>query len=615
MLLLTHKMISIRIFFKGFTFLLACGFFSIQNTSCWFESYFGEQSHSDSAQYQNLVIDTKNGLIRGKKVFLNKNYQEMDFDDDKSGIQYRLNAWLGIPYAEKPIGDLKFKRPLAIKNWQGIYNATEFPNSCLQLNDTSIVGHPGIEMWNAKNDLSEDCLYLNIWAPDPLPKNSNVLVWIHGGGFVYGSSSLDVYNPKVLAAEANLIIVTIQYRLTLFGFLYLDDNFAPGNQALFDQNLALKWIHENIGYFGGDNKKITIFGESCGSISVSLHLLSNFSNGLFQNAIMQSGASTAHWPVHSKSLALERNTKILKNIGCDENSQPQKLIECIKNMDPIKAIEKINEYFFSNERRSLVDSPFFPVIDGYFLEDEPLNLLIKGKFNQVPLLIGSNKNEGSIYVYFNTPDLGDLTNEPVIDYEKFKLYLRSLFDMYPNIKKSKTALDALEYRYTNWNDVNNSRINFENLDKAIGDIDFVCPIVNYANYFASHQSNVYMYFFEQVNSVSYWPSWLGAIHTDEIPFVFGEPLTELKNYSPKEKLLSKKMIKYWSNFAMYHNPNGNGSDLNIDDSYDLELWPKFTHNQSFLILNASEIKIDQNLRAEYCAFWYSLVPKLRLNDG
>ena len=603
-------MVFIRIYCTKFIIFLLCIFYNIQNSTCWFESFFGEPTYSN--QNQNLVIDTKNGLIRGKTINLNKNYQEINTENENDDIRYRLNAWLGIPYAEKPIGDLKFKKPLPIKNWQGTFNATEFPNSCIQLNDTSIVGHPGVEMWNAKNTLSEDCLYLNIWAPDPLPEKSHVLVWIHGGGFVSGSSSLDVYNPKVLAAETNLVIVTIQYRLSLFGLLYLDDENAPGNQGLFDQNLALKWIYDNIEYFGGDNKKITIFGESCGSISVSLHLLSNFSNGLFQSAIMQSGASTAHWPVHSKSLALERNTNILRNIGCDNNTNVQELIECVKNMDPIKALEKVNEYFFTNERRSLVDSPFFPVIDGNFLEDEPSNLLANGKFNQVPLLIGSNKNEGSIYAYFNIPDLGDLKNEPIIDYDKFKIYLRSLISMYPNIKNSKTSLDVLEYLYTNWNDVNNSRANFENLDKAFGDIDFVCPIVNYAKYYGIYQSNVYMYFFEQVSSASYWPSWLGAIHTDEIPFVFGEPLTGQKNYSPEEILLSKKMIKYWSNFAKYQNPNGNENDLNTDD---LELWPKFTNNQEFLVLNATEIKVDQNLRAEYCAFWYSLVPKLSLNDG
>lgn len=143
-----------------------------------------------------------------------------------------------------------------------------------------------------------------------------------------------------------MIVVTIQYRISIFGFLYMDHEEAPGNQGLLDQYLALKWVYNNIQFFGGDQSKITIFGESAGSVSVSLHLLSPLSANLFRNAIMESGTALADWALLSYEEAMERNSGILQHMGCNTTNITE-AVECARQVDPKTAIEKADEYFYS----------------------------------------------------------------------------------------------------------------------------------------------------------------------------------------------------------------------------------------------------------------------------
>lgn len=180
-------------------------------------------------------------------------------------------------------------------------------------------------------------------------------VWIYGGGFYYGSSTLNIYDPKIFVAETQLIVVSIQYRVSIFGFLYMNHENAPGNQGMLDQYLALKWIQNNIQYFGGDSTKITIFGESAGSVSVSLHLLSPLSSNLFHNAIMESGTALADWALLKDEDAIKRNSDILTSLGCTGTTL--EAIECAKKLDPKFAIEKSDEFFIQKQRMVLHSLP------------------------------------------------------------------------------------------------------------------------------------------------------------------------------------------------------------------------------------------------------------------
>ena len=218
------------------------------------ETFINDVSFSfspDAEENDPLIVTTDKGKVRGLTL------------NSPSGR--KVDAWLGIPYAQPPIGPLRFRHPRPVDKWQGIYNATKPPNSCVQIVDTVFGDFPGATMWNPNTELSEDCLYVNVVVPRPRPKNAVVMLWIFGGGFYSGTSTLDVYDHRTLAAEENVVIVSMQYRVASLGFLYLGTPDAPGNSGLFDQNLALRWVRDNIHRFGGDPNKICLFGESAGN--------------------------------------------------------------------------------------------------------------------------------------------------------------------------------------------------------------------------------------------------------------------------------------------------------------------------------------------------------------
>lgn len=224
-------------------------------------SFLPPNRPTDAEENDPLIVTTDKGKVRGLTL------------NSPSGR--KVDAWLGIPYAQPPVGALRFRHPRPVEKWQGIYNATKPPNTCVQIVDTVFGDFPGATMWNPNTELSEDCLYVNVVVPRPRPKNSVVMLWIFGGGFYSGTSTLDVYDHRTLAAEENVIIVSMQYRVASLGFMYLGTPDAPGNSGLFDQNLALRWVRDNIRRFGGDPNKICLFGESAGNFS-SKNMIESF---------------------------------------------------------------------------------------------------------------------------------------------------------------------------------------------------------------------------------------------------------------------------------------------------------------------------------------------------
>ncbi|KAG0430055.1 hypothetical protein HPB47_023052 [Ixodes persulcatus] len=219
-----------------------------------------------SGHATNVVRETKLGKVRGKLVRVDATMVE----------EYK-----GIPFAEPPIGDLRFKEPVPKKSWEGSWDATNGGTTCHQA--------PRRNGTTDSAELTEDCLHLNIWAPADAAK-SPVLVWIHGGGFAYGGSSLDYYDGQLLAASTRVLVVSMNYRVGILGFLNANSPEAQGNQGLLDQNLALKWIQEHIDVFGGDPAMVTVIGQSAGAMSIHAHILSPLSKGLFKRAVMLSGS-------------------------------------------------------------------------------------------------------------------------------------------------------------------------------------------------------------------------------------------------------------------------------------------------------------------------------------
>jgi len=237
-----------------------------------------------------LSLQTLNGKVKGECWNIDIHYSET------RTTTTQVLKWMSIPYAEAPINENRFKKPKPVKPWSTEIDGTIEPKYCLQISDESIENN------------SEDCLYLNIHVQADTYLNRNkelkpILVYIHGGSFVVGDGA--GYDASNIVAMKDIIVVTINYRLNALGFLGLEDTEATGNQALLDQTLALKWIHENAFTFGGDNSKVTINGQSAGAWSVGYLLFYNKSWGYFRNAIMQSGGPTG------KRI---KNLRILNNI-------------------------------------------------------------------------------------------------------------------------------------------------------------------------------------------------------------------------------------------------------------------------------------------------------------
>ena len=453
-----------------------------------------------------------------------------------------------------------------------------------------------------------------------------------------GSSTLKVYDPRVIVAETQVIFVSINYRVSIFGFLYMDHENAPGNQGLLDQNMALNWVYNNIQFFGGDNTKITIYGESAGSASVSLHLLSPLSAPLFKSAIMQSGSSLSEWATLKNSIALKRYSETLEFMGC--NGTTWEAIECARRIDPKTAIEKSDEYFYAKADQGIMQFPFLPVVDNYFLLEEPLTLLNRGTFKKCPIMLGVNKDEANWFYVYQFLEYKNLTVLPPLTYEAFKVFLTSLFHYYPQFPAtaSKSVIDAIIAKYSYWPNIHNVKKNIEMLDNAPADYHFICPALDLASTYSLNNLDVYFYHFTHRATNHLWPKWLGVLHADEIQFVFGEPLLNASTFNEEEKVFTRKILKYWSNFARYDNPNGKSDQLGnnspgslrlISDTMNtftlkqpIENWPKYEiifssqndTQRAYIVLDANKIEVDYNLRADYCSFWNSYIPNLMLNE-
>lgn len=194
-------------------------------------------------------------------------------------------------------------------------------------------------MWNANTEMSENCLYLNMWVPKHA-KNASVMVWLFGGGFWYGSPSLTLYDGRGLAAEGNVIVINPSYRLGAFGFLFLDDVEVPGNVGLLDQQLALRWIKENVAAFGGDPNKICLFGESAGAASIVAHMVAPSSAKLFNNGVLQSGSLDNPWAMDSPQKALNKSMQLVKSVGCDRRNITE-ISKCLRNITAETYIDKL----------------------------------------------------------------------------------------------------------------------------------------------------------------------------------------------------------------------------------------------------------------------------------
>ncbi len=459
-------------------------------------------------------------------------------------------VWKGIPYAKPPVGPLRFRAPERPDAWEGIRDASAFSPVAPQV-QREIMQFFGNDITN----MSEDCLYLNVWSPGADDKKRPVMVWIHGGAYLSGSGSSHWYNGASFAAQGDVVVVTINYRLGVLGFLHLgeiggEEYAVSGNCGILDQVAALQWVQENIAAFGGDPNNITIFGESAGAMSVGVLLGFPSAQGLFHKAILQSGAAAN---VHPSGKAAKFASRILDALQI-EPGELSKLEEM--------PVEKLLEASDAVPAMALA-----PVIDGVSLPKHPEEAIAEGSAKDITILIGTNKDEYNIFSVFD-PEWKNADEAKAA-----ALFEKTFGPLLPIISKQFAE---------------NVPLNLELFNKLVTRSIFTDPAQRLAELQDHQGARVYMYRFDWETPV--FGGALKATHALEIPFVFNTlntPHTEnFTGASPERQLAADQMHQAWISFARSGNPNTDA----------LPEWPRYdTNNRSTMIFNVkSEVVQDPN---------------------
>ncbi|XP_062965165.1 liver carboxylesterase 1 [Cynocephalus volans] len=527
------------------------------------------------------VVDTVHGKVLGKHVSL-------------EGFAQPVAVFLGIPFAKPPLGPLRFTPPQPAEPWSFVKNTTSYPPMCSQ--DT-LAGQVLSELFtNRKENIplkfSEDCLYLNIYTPADLTKKSRlpVMVWIHGGGLMVGGAS--TYDGLALSAHENVVVVTIQYRLGIWGFFSTGDEHSRGNWGHLDQLAALHWVQENIANFGGNPGSVTIFGESAGGESVSVLVLSPLAKNLFHRAISESGVALTSVLVRKNVNPLAK--QIAVTAGC-ETTTSAVMVHCLRQKTEDELLDvtlKMNFFALDLHGDPREVYSFMPtVIDGVLLPKTPEEIQAEKKFNTVPYIIGINKQEFGwllpMIMNFPFPE-GKLDQQTATSL---------LWKFYPIVNISEELTPVATEKYLGGTDDPVKKKDLF-LD-LLGDVVFGVPSVNVARSHRDAGAPTYMYEFQYRPSFSsaMKPKTVIADHGDELFSVFGAPFLK-EGASEEEIKLSKMVMKFWANFARNGNPNGEG----------LPHWPEYDQKEGYLQIGATT-QSAQKLKDKEVAFWTELLSR------
>lgn len=465
-----------------------------------------------------------------------------------------IGVFKGIPFAAPPVGENRWRGPQPVKAWSGVKVTDHFASGCMQ--DPAMMTFIG-----SKEGVSEDCLYLDIYTPaksagDKLP----VMVWIYGGGFGAGATSSPTYEGGGLA-KLGVVQVNISYRVGVFGFLAHPDlsresGTGSGNYGLLDQIAGLKWVQENITAFGGDPSNVTIFGESAGGISVSMLAASPAAMGLFQRAISESGGSFA--PPSSSG----GGGRGVPTLAAAEATGKQFL-------DKLGASTITEARALSAEEVRTAQGPgmgagFWPVADGHVIMGDQYLLYEQGRFNDTPILIGTNSDEGALFVRGDTA-VAALESMVRAGYGD---RADTILAAYPHATDQEATQAARD---------------------LARDSIFAWSTWVWARMQSTHGRNkAFVYYFDHRTPES--PN--GATHAAELGYVFRTLDVRGGNPRPEDTAVSELMSRYWTNFAKTGDPNGPG----------LPAWPVFDNSKQQVMVfddgaNAARIPNLKKLQA------------------
>ncbi len=435
-------------------------------------------------------------------------------------------AFLGVPYAKPPVGELRFLAPQPMAAWSGARDALAFGLSAPQ-------DPLSVPPFKAVVPESEDCLYLNVYAPALDNARRPVLFWIHGGGFSHGAGTQPSYNGGPLAVRGDVVVVTINYRLGALGYLYLGGHGGAGwgaaaNAGQLDQIAALRWVRDNIAAFGGDPEQVTIFGESAGAVAVATLLAMPDAQGLFGKAIAQSGTANR---LGNASGASAITTRYLQSLGI-EDADPQRLRKV--------SVEALL-------RAQGPRGPLSPVIEGRSLPERPLSAVRAGMARHIPLMVGTNRDEYKLYVPAQRPDIDD--NE----------LLRLVREQLPKEAADRAASVISVYRESRA--ARGLPHSHHDIADALTTASrFRIPATRLCEAQAAHQPRTFLYQFDWESPARRGA--LGACHGLEVPFVFGTVGTtgndRFTGVGPDADQLSRHMMDAWLAFAKHGEPSHPG---------------------------------------------------------
>lgn len=488
-------------------------------------------------------------------------------------------SFRGVPFAHSPVGPLRFALPQSIKE---PLNKTFNDNQEISCHQFTGFNDNETNAWSHYRNIpqGEDCLYLNIYAPGnriDVHKKKAVMVWIHGGAFLV-SGTFTHRNMSFVAAHNNVIVVTIAYRLGLFGFLQLP-GLVDGNLGLHDQVMALQWIQENIAFFGGDPNKITLFGESAGAISIGILMMYPKSQPLFRRVIMQSGAPTTMFSVGSKGGPIA-GEYFLEAVGCPFTSRnvtgekygnfSQETLECLRKKNSFELLKA--SYDIAAKRRYV----FIPVIDPVIVKKHPSDILDEAVWaapSHKEVLMGINGNEGLQFVTVLYPKLLPKRG-PLPKNLSFQMLEDSLIERFNLSRKRKQIHAAFGALFPSDNS-SYTPLQVQRLySNLLAEFAFYCPSISFVKSFLK-QGNRTVYYYQfnprakaDVNRTFNYET--RALHGDELSFVYGNPVEDQVTFTPQEKEMSLKVMKDWATFAKTGKPrNMKWSPITNSDSEDM----------------------------------------------
>jgi para-nitrobenzyl esterase len=452
----------------------------------------------------------------------------------QGSLDVGVRSFLGVPYAAPPTGPLRFAGPMPVPHY-GTRKATEQPNGCMQ--------RPlPIFEW-AYYD--EDCLYLDVWTPRPVPKKAPVMVFIHGGAFLAGSIAEPLWDGTNLAKQG-VIVVSMNYRLGPFGYLVYGG--TSGTQGIEDQRAALKWVQKNVAAFGGDPTNVTLFGESAGAISTLIHVAAPESQGLFVRAIAESAPMPS--PIfQTQPTATALGQMLAQKLGCSD-------LDCLRGKDANTILNAIPLPSLQLGTLHAQQATFFSP-----LVEQPRDAFMMGA--HVPLIIGTNRDEGTLFESMAAPTESDY--QKGCNDEFGANFGPQVYAKYPSTMfgSPKAAASAV-----------------------LGDSFFVCDTRRTARAVLGGGGNLWRYSFEMVPSVEPIPN-LGVHHAAELRFVFASTYLG-SGLSPAEVPVSQRMQGDWVSFAKTGAP---GAD-----------WPAYAASDPYLLYNATTATAT-GLKSALCDFW------------